>query len=98
MRHDDSPAGGCVVPVNCMTATAVAQDIELQSHSSSCIRFSEGKRPNNFVTQTPINAPKKCPPMRARGCANGVSIAPYMSTALAPLKIWSFKYVQDGPR
>lgn len=79
-----APAGGCVVPVNCMATMASAVDSEAASQRSDSKRAWSGNRLNNFVTQMPIRALKKWPKIRARGWARGASIAPKTRTADAP--------------
>lgn len=83
-KGHDLPAGGCVVPVICITTTDVAHDNDPASQSSCWNRSSVGSKWNNFVMQIPVKAPRKCPPKSALGCARGTSTAPYMRTAVAP--------------
>ena len=79
-----APAGGCVVPVNCITTIAIAVESEAASQRRDSKRVWSGIRLNNFVMQMPIKALKKWPKIRARGCASGLSIAPKTRTADAP--------------
>lgn len=79
-----APAGGCVVPVSCMTTMARAVDKDAASQRSDSKRAWSGIRLKSLVMQTPINALKKWPNTKARGWARGASIAPKTRTAEAP--------------
>lgn len=86
-RRAVAPAGGCVVPVNCMATMARAVDNEAASQRSDSNRAWSGIRLKSFVMQMPIKALKKWPKTRARGWASGASIAPKTRTADAPWSI-----------
>lgn len=70
-----APAGGCVVPVICIAAVAVAQESAAASQRSWAKRAG-GRRRKSLAMQVPRSAPMKWPPKRARGWENGASGAP----------------------
>lgn len=84
-----APPGGCIVFVICIAT------IESDTASADATHNISGDG-NNLCAVTPIKAHTRCPPTRFRGCASGLLVAPYTSTADAPkepirktLSIWS---------
>ena len=77
-RSAVAPAGGCVVLVNCMATTAIAVDKEAATQATFPLveAASDEVISKTRATTTPIRALRKWPPIRARGCARGASMAP----------------------
>lgn len=70
------PAGGCVVPVRCMTASAIDTVREAASHCRLGEMPSRRSRRKIVAMVTPMRALKKWPRIRGRGWENGASTAP----------------------
>lgn len=65
-----APAGGCTVPVACMStmASAVAR---APRRGSSCVKVWEGRRRKSFVRAMEVRAARRWPRIKGRGWARG---------------------------
>ncbi|TDS16215.1 hypothetical protein B0I21_102541 [Sphingobacterium paludis] len=70
-----APPGGCKVRVTCMST------IDKATANGAVSQMISG---STWATVTPAIAETTCPPIKLRGCAKGLSIAPYTKTEEAP--------------
>ena len=72
-----APPGVCKVFVICMAT------IEIDTAKAQANQFHSGLG-IRYAMLTPMHALIRCPPTRFLGCASGLFVAPYTSTAEAP--------------